>query len=466
MAESDADVDVGQAAGESPPGRVEVSWIVLHPDLNAVLVVQGSPSLPSTEVPGETWLGDAPVLTGALAEIGLDAVLLGCHDLVEDPQSRVQHLTMVATPRPGAVTAPPGTRWAGLDEVSSLVPSAIRVVRAGRPPWEAPDWFPATEGWLRERLARMGRPVTGRVEQRRSWELSSLLRAPTQQGPVWLKASSGSSLFTDEGAVMAVLADWFPEQVPAPLGWDQHRRLVLLDEFGPRLGSEAPIEVQEQVLIDYARLQAATADRLDALDAVRLPDRGPTQLARQIAAWLADLNSTAQLPGLDPHTWLTAAESATLCTAIPSLLDLCDALTTGPIPLTLLHGYLHMNNVAAGPCGPVLFDWTDACTGHPFFDLITVLHGPIPPAGPRQSPPNVGLRDAYLSGWADHGSPGQLADAWRAAEVVGAMHHALSYRAIAEACAPPVDLDMGSATAGWLRSAIAALQTLDLLGNR
>ena len=76
------------------------------------------PSCPAE--PGWVML---PLLTGALAEIGLDAVLLGCHDLVEDPHSRVQHLTMVATPRPGAVTAPPATRWAGLDEVSSLVPA-------------------------------------------------------------------------------------------------------------------------------------------------------------------------------------------------------------------------------------------------------------------------------------------------------------------------------------------------------
>ena len=116
-----------------------------------------------------------------------------------------------------------------------------------------------------------------------------------------------------------------------------------------------------------------------------------------------------------------------------------------------------MNNVAAGPCRPVLFDWTDACIGHPFFDLITVLHGPIPAAGTSQDAPRIRLRDAYLSGWADYGSPERLAETWRAAEVVGALHHAMSYRAIAAACAPPVDQDMAPATAGWLRSVIAAL---------
>ena len=456
----DAEIPVGQGAVEGPPWRTEVSWIVLHPDRNAVLVIDGTspPVLPSTELPAGFWLGDAPVFTGALAELGLDAVLLGCRDLVDDHHARVQHLTMVATPRRGSLSAPPATRWAGHDELRSLVPAEVREVRTGRPPWEAPDWFPAIDDWLRERLAGLGRTVTGRVEQRRSWELSSLLRAPTTDGPVWLKASAGSSLFAEEGAVMALLAEWFPEQVPAPLAWDRDRRLVLLDDFGFPLGHHAPIETQEQILVDFARLQQATAERLSALRAVRLIDRGPTRLAEQAAAWLSDLDSTAQLPGLDPNTWLTGAESATLQAALPRLLTLCQELAAGPVPLTLLHGDLHMNNVAAGRKRPQFFDWTDACIGHPFFDLITALEGPHPLASASPDGTRIRLRNAYLSAWAGYESPDRLTDTWRAVEVIGALHHAVSYRAIAAACAPPVDQHMASATAGWLRSVITALE--------
>ena len=460
----DTGVTVGLGAVRPPPWRTEVSWVVLHPVRDAVLVIDTDkpPFLPSTELPGEIWLGDAPVFTGALAELGLDAVVLGCRDLVDDHDTRVQHLTMMATPRTDSVLAPPATRWVGIDEVPSLVPAGVRVVRTGRPPWEEPGWFRAADRWLRERMTDIGRPVTGRVEQRRSWELSSLLRAPTATGPVWLKASAGSSLFTDEGAVMALLADWFPEQVPAPLAWDGARHLVLLDEFSSRLGHDASVETQEQVLIDFARLQAATAERLNALQAVGLADRGPARLAEQAAAWLSDLDATAQLPGLDPQTWLTVEESATLQAALPRLVALCQELAAGPVPPTLLHGDLHMNNVAAGHQRPLLFDWTDACIGHPFFDLITVLHGPIPDVATHRTPldeTRTRLRDAYLSAWADHASPARLADAWRAVEAVGALHHALSYRAIAAACAPPLDQDMGPATAGWLRSVITAVRT-------
>ena len=457
--EVDAEVAVGQGAVEGPPWRTEVSWIVLHPNRNAVLIDGGRPPvLPSTELPAGIWLGDAPIFTGALAELGIDAVLLGCRDLVDDHHAHVQHLTMVATPRPGSVSTPTATRWAGHDEVRSLVPADVREVRTGRPPWEAPGWFPATDYWLRERLAGLGRPVTGRVEQRRSWELSSLLRAPTTDGPVWLKASAGSSLFTEEGAVMALLAEWFPEQVPAPLAWDRDRRLVLLDDFGSPLGHHAPIETQEQVLVDFARLQQATAERLSALRAVRLADRGPSRLAQQAAAWLSDLDSTAQLPGLDRNTWLTGEESATLRAALPRLLTLCQELAAGLVPPTLLHGDLHMNNVAAGRKRPLFFDWTDACIGHPFFDLITALQGPHPLAGASPDETHSRLRDAYLSAWADYGSPDRLIDAWSSVKLLGALHHAVSYRAIAAACAPPVEQDMASATAGWLRSVITALE--------
>jgi Phosphotransferase enzyme family len=447
--------DVEPDTGDEGAWQTEVSWIVLDPDRAAVLVTDGPEpvGLPSTTLSGRTWLGDAPVLTAALAELGLDAVMLGCRDVVEDHSNQVQRLTVLATLRPGPVATPMGTRWAHRDDLPDPVPAGIETVRAGRPPWEAPDWFPATETWLRDQLAARGRTVTGRVEQSRCWELSSVLRAPATGGPVWLKASAGSSLFTDEGALMALLADWFPAHVRAPLAWDDDRRLVLMEDFGPILGWDAPIEIQEQVLADFARLQAETAERLPALRAVGLADRTPSRLAEQAAAWFPDLDSTARLPGLDPQTWLTKEETAALQAALPRLLELCEELATGPAPITLLHGDLHMNNVAAEPTlprPPVLFDWTDSSIGHPFFDLITALHGP--------EADRIRLREAYVSAWADYGSPDRLAEAWRAVAILGPLHHAISYRAIAAGCAPPVDSDMASGTAHWLRSVLAALR--------
>jgi hypothetical protein len=165
------------AAEQAPPWRTAVSWIVLHPDRNAVLVNddRGPVRLPTTELPGSIWLGDAPVLSAALTELGVDGILLGCRERVEHPDSHVQFLTMLAAHRSASAPVPPATRWADLDEVADLVPTGIRRVRAGRPPWEAPGWFPATETWLREQLAGLG-PVDHR-SNRTAPQLGAVERA-------------------------------------------------------------------------------------------------------------------------------------------------------------------------------------------------------------------------------------------------------------------------------------------------
>ena len=74
----DTGVAVGLGTVQAPPWRTVVSWVVLHPVRDAVLVIDTDkpPFLPSTELPGEIWLGDARVFTGALAELGVDAVTL------------------------------------------------------------------------------------------------------------------------------------------------------------------------------------------------------------------------------------------------------------------------------------------------------------------------------------------------------------------------------------------------------
>jgi len=44
------------------------------------------------------------------------------------------------------------------------------------------------------------------------------------------------------------------------------------------------------------------------------------------------------------------------------------------LPSTLVHGDLHADNIARTGRGYVLFDWTDACVGHPFVDFVTFVY--------------------------------------------------------------------------------------------
>jgi aminoglycoside phosphotransferase (APT) family kinase protein len=48
-------------------------------------------------------------------------------------------------------------------------------------------------------------------------------------------------------------------------------------------------------------------------------------------------------------------------------------LATYAVPPSLVHGDLHLGNVALGPRGHLFFDWTDAGVAHPFLDLLTFV---------------------------------------------------------------------------------------------
>ena len=261
-------------------------------------------------------------------------------------------------------------------------PPAARVVEElergpggdGGQPWAARGWFAEAERWLRSTMERLGRPLTGPVRQARVWRLSCLLRAPTGDGDVWFKANTTSPLFVNEGVVMGALAGLFPGQVPAPLAVEPERGWMVLADFGEEVGWEAPMEVVEEVAQTYARMQ---------------------------------VEATAGLPGVDAATWLSPDEEAGLRAAVPGLQARCAELAGNAVPPALVHGDLHLSNVARRPGGYLFFDWTDACVAHPFLDLATIRRGtafvdaatrpscgsgcgrPTSPSGPPSSRPDV-----------------------------------------------------------------------------
>ena len=69
--------------------------------------------------------------------------------------------------------------------------------------------------------------------------------------------------------------------------------------------------------------------------------------------------------------------------SLPQLHDLIGHLAAGPLPETLVHGDFHPWNVQRDGDRLVIFDWSDACWGHPFFDVPTVTqpHGRSDRAG-------------------------------------------------------------------------------------
>jgi hypothetical protein len=88
--------------------------------------------------------------------------------------------------------------------------------------------------WLDERLADAGRRRTGELEEYRDRPWARVLRAPTDQGDVWLKVPGAGTAF--EVPLYALLAELVPERILVPLGIDTERGWVLLPDGGEPLG--------------------------------------------------------------------------------------------------------------------------------------------------------------------------------------------------------------------------------------
>ena len=453
--------------------RVCIRWVVVHPDREAVLVARrdGVVRLPETEQPGQVWTPDpAEVLPGLRELLGADAVLLRCLEEDEDPAARLQRATLVAVPRAELALAD-GLEWTGPAELAAGgggdAALAARVAGelatggtgvAGRP-WAARGWLAEAERWLGEATAAIGRPLTGPVVQVRAWELSCVLRAPTATGDVWFKTSAALPLFVNEGVVLTTLAELFGDRVPAPLAVDPERGWMVLDDLGEEVGWSAPLEVLEEVARSFARMQVEAAGQADRLLAAGCHDRRLDRLAEQAEAWLPQVEATGELPGIDDETWLSAGEQAAVRAALPQVLDCCAELAGFAIPPSIVHGDLHLGNVAWGPAGYRFFDWTDACVAHPFLDVATIRRGTSYAEGEADDEAELRarLRAAYLTEWAAFEPPDRLDRAWWLAAPLGALHQAVSYRSIVASQQPPIDVHMGQSTAWWLRRMLACL---------
>jgi hypothetical protein len=348
------------------------------------------------------------------------------------------------------------SRWASAEELAGLAfelederrlaVEHLRELESGllppqRVPWTREGWLAEATAWIDDSLAACGRVRSGRVEQMRVWCLSALLRVPTDGGIVFFKATAPSPLFVDEGSVMEGLARLFPENVPSPLARDGERRWMLLDDLGPELGWQAPVETREEVLALFARIQIESSTRLQDLFAIGCVDRRLEWLASETSELLADDEA---LEGLDE------AEVARLRSFEPRL-DEARSDLEGSLPYALAHGDLHLSNVARVDGRYVIFDWTDAGVAHPFFDLIDVFREEDRQVRDR-------LRDRYLSAWLELAPMDRLLEIWDAAQPLAFLNHAVSYRHIVANVEPEASGELRWALPYFLRKVLAELE--------
>ncbi len=241
-----------------------------------------------------------------------------------------------------------------------------------------------------EQLAAAGAARTGDVAQPRLRPWSTLLRAPTTLGVVWLKAGGRETGY--EAGLYEVLAELAPERVLVPIAVDAERGWMLLPDGGPPVGGRL-----EDALPRYAELQRAVAPGVARLLARGVPDMRPGVMPQRFEEAIA-----ATAPS-DLHPRLEALR--------PQVAAWCARLAESPVAASIDHNDLHGENVVAGPR---FYDWGDSVVAHPFASMLLPLSMAAPEDRGR-------LRDAYLEPWGALGSPAELELACRVATIARAL---------------------------------------------
>ncbi|HYF61183.1 MAG TPA: phosphotransferase [Herpetosiphonaceae bacterium] len=404
---------------------------IVHPSEPAFLVERAGDAWRLPTLPVER-MWEKPVSSvneAARATLGLETIALQKIYGFRDDANKIGYRLYALENHSPRWQPPAGMRWAGADELDRLewalpdqrpaLESWLGELAPGaapplRPPWARPGWYAAASAWIADELGRLGLEPAGWPEQVKSWSLSCILRAPTAGGPVYFKVTNPSGLMANEAVVTAGLAELFPDVLPRLLATRPDQGWMLLADFGQEIGWEGASDIRAAALREFARLQQRSARHLDELLEIGVIDRRLPVLAAQLDGLLADELAMGYVDE-QPRRELRAAA--------PALKELCARLERYAVPMTLVHGDIHMANVAPQADGFIFFDWTDACLSHPFMDAIDILHEEDAAVAAR-------LRDSYLAMWAEYEPAERLEEMWRIARPLCALHQAVSYASI------------------------------------
>jgi aminoglycoside phosphotransferase (APT) family kinase protein len=228
--------------------------------------------------------------------------------------------------------------------------------------WTEAAFLAEVSDWVDARLGELGRARTGPVEQPhvRSW--STVLRVPTEDGPVWFKANTPA--LAHEVLVVDRASQRVPARVPALLACDLPRGWMLMADAGERLREvverERSLARWHDVLSGVADLHHALEPDVEELVAAGVPGQRLAGLADRYLELVRRLD-------LEPR----------FAAATPRLRDLVDELASYAVAETLQHDDLHDGQVFVKDGRNLVLDWGDAVVSHPFFTLSVTLEGGV-----------------------------------------------------------------------------------------
>jgi hypothetical protein len=336
-------------------------------------------------------------------------------------------------------------RWIDIDELTRIAPAEAQELSQAllddtvleNAPWLYPGFAGEMTQWVLEQ-PRLGR-LRGAPVQVRHWSIASIWQFPAEYADLWFKAVL--PMFAYEGTLIQLIAPSMPQHLPRVIAVDRARGWTLMEALPANPQDDVPQWQRdtsgpewEQAVRVLARLQQSWIGREDELFAAGCPDR---RLATLPAA-LDELLASDMVRG-----GLSADEQSRLAAFAKEVPDRVDALRDCGLPEALMHGDFHAGNVVINGNTIVIFDWTDGCVSHPFFDMATFL--------PRDPVDRAALLHAYLEAWRPLATDEQIERAWELAQPLACVHHALSYKRILQAVHPGLRWEFDQDVTFWLR---------------
>ena len=300
---------------------------------------------------------------------------------------------------------------------------------------------------MRAAAARQGYEVTGEIAQPHVRPWSTVFRATTRRGDVYLKCCGPSQ--AHEPRLTALLSRVAPDGVPTLIARHPRRDWMLLADGGRKVrevyAGEDLLRAWERVLPMYAGIQIALLGREREVLATNTPDCRLETLPSRVAAILDDRGVSRGSPDR-----LSRDEARRVRSALRVVEARCAELAALGIGPTVEHDDLHDGNVLRRGRRTVVFDWGDACVTHPFLSLTIVLRFAAARARARATDPRIRrLRDAYLEPFARFAPARDLRRGAEIARRLGIITRAACWYRVVTLTGTP---DAGNETlAYWLR---------------
>ncbi|MBV7338058.1 aminoglycoside phosphotransferase family protein [Chloroflexi bacterium TSY] len=439
--------------------NTQVFGILPHPSTQQILLVEaenGQVQLPSIQLDSHAAWPHGPIYLRIQQGFGRLLKTEVCHlyrphyqeDEASHTAASIHVLEMDGIPKLAS------SCWIGLSELEALSITPAHhepIIHAylteqqtdtaplPRPAWTRQGWRAEATAWIQATVAQLGKGEVVAVDLVRSWEISIVLRVATKSGEIfYFKSGITLPIFVNEPKIVHALHQRFPRWIPRVLALDEERQWMLTAEWGQEIGDEVELRVRQQVIGCYAQLQVAVAGQVDELLAMGCKDRRLETLPAQVEALLADQEMLSQL---------AVDEVERVRALLPQIQARCQQAATYAVSPSLVHGDLHVWNIALHADGqPLFFDWSDACVSHPFIDLFEHI---------RQDHQEMQqtLQDEYFNQWTHYESLERLRELWSIIRPLAAVHYAISWRYIVA-----VQEQMKGALTHYVRLVLSLLQ--------